>query len=73
MNSLTYAGLGYVFSHNLNRAGSLFIALALLALTFYAIHKLFRRSLRIRVFERHQLIRLNLEIPCVSPAESSKD
>lgn len=78
--SLTYAGLGYVFSHNLNRAatyasraGRLFIVLALLALAFYVIHKLFRRSLRIRVFERNQLVRLNLEIPCMSPVESSKD
>lgn len=78
--SFAYAGLGYVFSHDLNRAatyasraGSLFIALGVLAVAFYVIRKLFRRSLRMRVFENNQFIRLNLENPSMSPAELSKD
>jgi membrane protein DedA with SNARE-associated domain len=78
--SFAYAGLGYVFSHDLNRAatyasraGSFFIALGVLALAFYVIRKLFRRSLRMGVFENNQFIRLNLENPCMSPAELSKD
>ncbi len=45
-----YAGLGYVFSHDLNRAaayagraGAIFTGLALAGLSIYASHRLFRR------------------------------
>jgi membrane protein DedA with SNARE-associated domain len=57
-----YAGLGYVFSHDLNRAavyagrlGTVFAALALVALSIYAARKLVQRH---RSTRESQLVRI---------------